>query len=341
MYRDRPFTFCHFLDRHLLPDPASARTIIHHAPTRFGQAGRGGLRQACQIGQALRGGHRKVDRLGRAVGEPALLSPRTVSLRPTFTSSANIQTSPFALPTARLSRQSILAVDRERDLALVKIDADLPTLELGDSNKIDPGQAIFSLGNPLDTASVSRGVVAAIRSWRTGTEGQWCKSPSRSNPEAAGPHPRFGRQGHRNPRHQIGAPMGFGIPSNALQDLLTKQKSDSMKKWLTIGALDDLEWKSTMGESWPKSGSHNGQRIGFGGRMLCLRCPFTRFPMSSRWKSNWRMKAGRPDWFFTVTGKTLTMDSDQRLPPLDPIRRTERIFLDHPQNLGDGCLPAR
>ena len=45
--------------------------------------------------------------------------------------------------------QSILAVDRERDLALVKIDAkDLPTLELGDSNKIEPGQAIFSLGNP-------------------------------------------------------------------------------------------------------------------------------------------------------------------------------------------------
>ena len=45
---------------------------------------------------------------------------------------------------------SILAIDRENDLALVKIEVEkLPFLQLGDSDKISPGQAIFSIGNPL------------------------------------------------------------------------------------------------------------------------------------------------------------------------------------------------
>ena len=46
--------------------------------------------------------------------------------------------------------QSILAIDRNRDLALVKIDAkDLPVLQLGNSQELIPGQAILSIGNPL------------------------------------------------------------------------------------------------------------------------------------------------------------------------------------------------
>ena len=61
--------------------------------------------------------------------------------------------------------QSILAIDRDRDLALIKIDAkDLPTLQLGDSRELILGQAILSIGNPLGyDHSVSRGVIAAIR----------------------------------------------------------------------------------------------------------------------------------------------------------------------------------
>ena len=61
--------------------------------------------------------------------------------------------------------RSILAIDRNRDLALIKIDAkDLPVLQLGNSKELIPGQAILSIGNPLGYEhSVSRGVVAAIR----------------------------------------------------------------------------------------------------------------------------------------------------------------------------------
>ena len=65
---------------------------------------------------------------------------------------------------------SILAIDRDRDLALIKIDAEnLPTLKLGDSDNLQPGEAVLSLGNPLGYShSVSRGVVAALRELELG-----------------------------------------------------------------------------------------------------------------------------------------------------------------------------
>ena len=172
--------------------------------------------------------------------------------------------------------QSILAVDRERDLALVKIDAkDLPTLELGDSNKIDPGQAIFSLGNPLGYShSVSRGVVAAIRELEDGDGRPMVQVAIPIEPGSSG-SPTLDLDGRVIAILAIksGGAMGFGIPSNALQDLLTKQNPIPMKKWLTIGALDDLEWKSTMGGSWKQRAgviTASGLGSGFGGRMLCL-----------------------------------------------------------------------
>ena len=42
------------------------------------------------------------------------------------------------------SPQQILAIDRENDLAVIKIEASgLPALQLGDSDQITPGQSIF------------------------------------------------------------------------------------------------------------------------------------------------------------------------------------------------------
>ena len=172
--------------------------------------------------------------------------------------------------------QSILAVDRDRDLALVKIDAkDLPSLELGDSNKIAPGQAIFSLGNPLGYShSVSRGVVAAIRELEEGDGRPMVQVAIPIEPGSSG-SPTLDLEGNVIAILAIksGGAMGFGIPSNALKDLLTKQNPVPMKKWLTIGALDEFEWKSIMGGSWKQRAGvirASGLGSGFGGRMLCL-----------------------------------------------------------------------
>ncbi|MBT3636454.1 MAG: hypothetical protein HN531_05920 [Opitutae bacterium] len=172
--------------------------------------------------------------------------------------------------------QSILAVDRDRDLALVKIDAkNLPALELGDSDKIDPGQAIFALGNPLGYShSVSRGVVAAIRELEDGDGRPMVQVAIPIEPGSSG-SPTLDLEGRVIAILAIksGGAMGFGIPSNALQDLLTKQNPIPMNKWLTIGALDELEWESVMAGSWKQRAgviTASGLGSGFGGRMLCL-----------------------------------------------------------------------
>ena len=46
--------------------------------------------------------------------------------------------------------EAILGIDRENDLAIIKINAkNLPTLALGDSDDLKPGQTVFAIGNPL------------------------------------------------------------------------------------------------------------------------------------------------------------------------------------------------
>ncbi len=68
-----------------------------------------------------------------------------------------------AFPDARVFDARILGVDRDSDLALLKIDAKgLATLRFGDSDKIHQGDLVFAVGSPLGLRnSVSMGVVSA------------------------------------------------------------------------------------------------------------------------------------------------------------------------------------
>ncbi len=58
----------------------------------------------------------------------------------------------------------VIGVDRQTDLAVVKIDREnLPYLEFGDSNSLKQGQLVLALGNPLGLEnSVSLGIVSAV-----------------------------------------------------------------------------------------------------------------------------------------------------------------------------------
>src|SRR6516165_11498866 len=58
---------------------------------------------------------------------------------------------------------TVLGVDRQSDLAVLKIDAkDLPALELADSDKLKQGQVVFAFGSPQGLEnSVTMGVVSA------------------------------------------------------------------------------------------------------------------------------------------------------------------------------------
>ena len=64
----------------------------------------------------------------------------------------------------RLAGAQVIAVDRETDLAVIKVDARaLPALAFGDSDALRPGQIVLAFGSPLGLdSSVTMGVVSAV-----------------------------------------------------------------------------------------------------------------------------------------------------------------------------------
>ena len=174
------------------------------------------------------------------------------------------------------SPKEILAIDRENDLALIKIDASgLPTLQLGDSDQITPGQSVFSIGNPLGFShSVTRGVISAIRELEIGDGRPLVQVAIPIEPGSSG-SPTLDLNGKVVSILAIksGGAMGFGVPVNQLKFLLKEQNPIPMKKWLTIGALDKADWESVMAGIWKQRAgiiTAEGLGSGFGGRMLCL-----------------------------------------------------------------------
>src|SRR5262249_38684243 len=67
-------------------------------------------------------------------------------------------------PAAKMLDARVVGVDRDTDLALIKIDREkLPHLELGDSETVRQGQLVLAFGNPLGLEnSVSMGVVSSV-----------------------------------------------------------------------------------------------------------------------------------------------------------------------------------
>ena len=60
-------------------------------------------------------------------------------------------------------RGELVGFDAESDIAVVKIDADLPVIELGDSDEIEVGQSATAIGSPFGLShSVTSGVISAI-----------------------------------------------------------------------------------------------------------------------------------------------------------------------------------
>jgi len=62
---------------------------------------------------------------------------------------ANRDALKITLPDGRTLPARVLAYDKERDLAALSVEADdLPTIELGDSKQLQPGQWVLALGHP-------------------------------------------------------------------------------------------------------------------------------------------------------------------------------------------------
>ncbi len=170
---------------------------------------------------------------------------------------------------------SIHATERAMDLAILKIDAKgLTPLPLGDSDKIRQGQPIVALGNPLGLKlSVVRGIVSGSRE----IEGKPMIQLAVPIEEGNSGGPALDSQGRvigiLTMKHRYTDNLGFAVAINALKPLIKKPNPIPISRWLTIGALDEADWKIHYGARWRQRAGRihvEGPGSGFGGRAVCF-----------------------------------------------------------------------
>ncbi|HET7299731.1 MAG TPA: Do family serine endopeptidase [Oleiagrimonas sp.] len=68
------------------------------------------------------------------------------------------------LKDRRVLTAKVIGTDKPYDIALLKVDAeDLPTVTLGDSSSLQPGQWVLAIGSPFDfDYTVTQGIVSAV-----------------------------------------------------------------------------------------------------------------------------------------------------------------------------------
>jgi regulator of sirC expression with transglutaminase-like and TPR domain len=170
---------------------------------------------------------------------------------------------------------AVHAYDRERDLAVIRIDAKgLTPLELGDSTAMKDGQAVVAVGNPR---GLKRSVVAGVLSSRREVEGKpmlQLAIPIEPG-NSGGPVVDMDGKvvGVVSSKSLVTPNLGFAVAVESLKPLLDKAHPVPMSAWLTIGALDADDWKAVQGARWRQRAGRiqvEGQGAGFGGRSLCL-----------------------------------------------------------------------
>ena len=121
--------------------------------------------------------------------------------------------------------KSVLAIDKEHDLALLQIEArNLPFLELGDSASINSGAGVVVIGNPIGLeASVTQGIISAKRV--IDSQGEILQISAAISPGSSG-SPVFNAQGKvvgvATFKLVKGESLNFAIPSSHVASLLSR-----------------------------------------------------------------------------------------------------------------------
>lgn len=185
---------------------------------------------------------------------------------------------PITVQTAdgqTLAVTEVLAWDRTLDLAVLRVVAGaLPALELGDSDKPQPGDPIVVMGNPL---GLKHSVVSGVLSEQREIDGRkmlqiaFPVEPGNSGGPVLDARGKV--LGIVTMKSRVTENLGFAVPINLLKPLLEKPNSVPIDKWLTIGAIDRKVWQPLFGATWRQRGGRilaSGLGQGFGGRSLCL-----------------------------------------------------------------------
>ncbi len=122
----------------------------------------------------------------------------------------------------------VLASDKNRDVAIIQLGGriegrggDFRTLTLGDSDRLQVGEEVVAIGNPLSLEStVSNGIVSAVR---TLEEGTFLQVTAPISPGSSG-GPLFNMQGEvvgiTTLHAKDGENLNFAIPINDIKSLL-------------------------------------------------------------------------------------------------------------------------
>jgi serine protease Do len=135
----------------------------------------------------------------------------------------------------------VIGTDPKTDLALIKIDAKgLPTVRLGDSDKLQVGEWVMAIGNPFGLAeTVTAGIVSAKgRVIGSGPYDDFIQTDASINPGNSG-GPLFNIRGEvvgiNTAIIEQGQGLGFAIPINIARDLLSQlKKGEVVRGWLGV-----------------------------------------------------------------------------------------------------------
>jgi serine protease Do len=156
----------------------------------------------------------------------------------------------------------VVGSDPETDLALLKIDVqrDLPVLDFGNSDKLEPGEWVVAIGNPFGLDhTVTAGIISAKgRVIGAGAYDNFLQTDASINPgNSGGPLLNLDGEvvGINTAIVASGQGIGFAIPSNMAKEVIAqlKEYKKVRRGWLGVTIQDvDENTAKALGLSEPK-----------------------------------------------------------------------------------------
>ena len=175
----------------------------------------------------------------------------------------------------RFDVTSVHATERTMDLAILRIDKkDLPALELGDSDAVNQGQDVATIGHPRGQKNT---LVRGTVSGRVENGGIPMLQLDMSIDVGNSGGPVFDMSGRVHGvvslKSTVRSKLAFAVTINTLKPLLEKPNPIPMVQWLRISALSSKDWTPLFGANWRRRADRilvDGTGKGIGRRSLCL-----------------------------------------------------------------------